>query len=106
MGQALPFKPVRPMGDARFDTGYGGGQDLPWVTSLGPMESGQNLRRRFEVIGSVQATRQNVMTRSWFTVQGSQAIAESSQFTVHSSQKEQANLSNPSVNSEPSTVNC
>ncbi len=77
MGQTLPFKPVRPMGDVRFDTGYGGGQDLPRVPLLGHMESGQNLRRRFEVIGSVQATRQNVMTRSWFTVQSSQFTEKS-----------------------------
>jgi hypothetical protein len=77
MGQALPFKPVRSMGDLRFDMGYGGRQDLPWVTTLRPMESGHNLRRRFEVIGSAQATRQNVMTRSWFTVQSLQFTEKS-----------------------------
>lgn|SRR3990172_1101794 len=76
-GQALPFNPVRPMGDVRFNTGHGDGQDLPRVTPLRPMESGQNLRRRFEVIGSAQATRQNVMTRSWFIVQSSQFTEKS-----------------------------
>lgn len=83
--QALPLNPVRPMGDVRFNMRHGDGQDLPRVTPLRPMETRQNLRGRFEVIGSSQATRQIVMTRSWITVQSSQFTEKSRchRFTVN-----------------------